>query len=405
MPEVEKVIRRQCEYFFLPRQAPTSTDAILGVAPEELGISLDELQEFRDIYISKGGQDGFINPDVIESVLVERGIIDTPREDLQAFTEAISVVEQGKSKISFRAFAQFFTILRQSASLNSEGLNRTARGAQITTCTRRPYLESGHLTQDEAILQFVRTLESHRAACVKEYKYLEAQSTTARLKEVMAQEESKRWEEMRARQAGQRLDVERAFAQEQAQQKKYWDSKAEELDKAFTAQMSRLKSAHTKKLEEFQASIREKEPQRPQFSRDLLNQRRIQDCLAKQGQYLEANALKNAADQLEGVELEATLACYNNEAQLKLQQLKSRQDHEVQALLQRVQRSRAELEQARCQDSEKRMQRYKNFVSELESIHRMESVQLGSFLEKKSKAGKRPNVSLAVETPWPSINV
>lgn len=56
-------------------------------------------------------------------------------------------------------------------------------------------------------------------------------------------------------------------------------------------------------MREFQSKLIEKQ-QRPKFSRELLNLRRIQERLAKAKDYAEAHKMKLKADALEAWELE-----------------------------------------------------------------------------------------------------
>ena len=103
-----------------------------------------------------------------------------------------------------------------------------------------------------------------------------------------------------------------------------------------------MKTYHRSRLEQFHEETEGKQPRRPQFSKELLNQRHIQDCLAKQGKYVEAQSVKQMADKMEQAELQATLATHGAEIQLKLQRLRGQQMQEMEALLQRAARGRDE---------------------------------------------------------------
>jgi hypothetical protein len=64
----------------------------------------------------------------------------------------------------------------------------------------------------------------------------------------------------------------------------------------------------------------------------------------------------------------------------------------MEALLHRGARGRDELTMTRKLDMERRQQRFKNVMNELQNLQRLESVQLEHFLEQQSMAGKRHTV-------------
>jgi hypothetical protein len=53
-----------------------------------------------------------------------------------------------------------------------------------------------------------------------------------------------------------------------------------------------LKAQHAVLCEQFAAEMQRRRPERPRFSRDYLNQRKIEEVLAKQGQYDKAQEVK-----------------------------------------------------------------------------------------------------------------
>ena len=85
----------------------------------------------------------------------------------------------------------------------------------------------------------------------------------------------------------------------------------------------------------------------------------------------QAASVKAATDKREEAELAATLATYENEVYLKEQQLLSKQLQEAEALQQRIARGRDELKKTWALDAERRLQRYKNVMAELETLHRL----------------------------------
>jgi hypothetical protein len=68
--------------------------------------------------------------------------------------------------------------------------------------------------------------------------------------------------------------------------------------------VSGMKSRHAAELAEWQRQTIAKSQKRIKFSKELLNLRKIEQCLAKQKDYQQAALMKARADQLEAFELE-----------------------------------------------------------------------------------------------------
>jgi hypothetical protein len=83
-------------------------------------------------------------------------------------------------------------------------------------------------------------------------------------------------------------------------------------------QCERLKVLHVGKFEEFRGEAELKVPRRPQFSKELLNQKHIQENLAKQRKYDEAEALRDVCARMEVAEMQATILTYEAEVGLKV---------------------------------------------------------------------------------------
>lgn len=159
--------------------------------------------------------------------------------------------------------------------------------------------------EDTAVQDFMQILEEHRRNCERQGKYVEAEIAKNRLEELKLHEESRRKEAMRSRQIAERLGVEEAHMLEFQQFNVVWDTKmaqfeqqSEELINSMkvgaargrspllrrrTARPSRpaAQERHAEELKQFQQMLLERQ-QRPKFSRELLNLRRIQDALARQ---------------------------------------------------------------------------------------------------------------------------
>jgi len=297
-------------------------------------------------------------------------------------------VSDGNTHLSYNAVRALCGLIYGKGTLFE---NNTGKAKQVGT--RRNYLEHGHITEDEAVLSFMRALEEHRKKCEKEGKYMEARTASKRLHDLKLHEEQKHKVSMKHRHDTEHADAHRAFALEQDQHRHMWDLKMQDYEDSVQEQVARYKHQHLEKLEKFFAEADIKRPKRPQFSKQLLNQRKIQDTLAKQGKYEEAEAVKKMADKMENAEMEATQGTYEAEVMLKEQQVRAKQQQEMEALLHRAARGRDELRQTRTLDLERRQQRFKNVMAELHNLQRLEHIQLEHFLEQQTIAGKRHTVA------------
>ena len=120
-----------------------------------------------------------------------------------------------------------------------------------------------------------------------------------------------------------------------------------------------------------------------------MNQRKIQEQLGRQGLYEKAMKLKIIVDKMEANELAATQATFDAEVALKEQQLKTSQQKELDALLQRAGRGKHELNIARANEGERKDQRFRNVMAELMNLQKLEKVQLNHFINQQVLAGKR----------------
>ena len=258
----------------------------------------------------------------------------------------------------------------------------------------RTYLENGYVTDDVAVLNFLTALEAHRKKCEKEGKYMEARQAARRLRELKEQEVGKRRAEMADRHGSEREQAERAYAAETELQMRLWEDKLGEYERAAADKLARLHEVHLARLGAFRDGVEATRPTVAHKSRELLEQRRVEESLARLGKYVEAATVKSATDKREEAELAATLATYENEVYLKEQQLLSKQLQEAEALQQRIARGRDELKKTWALDAERRLQRYKNVMAELETLHRLEAVQLEHFLGQQVLAGKQAAATL-----------
>ena len=364
----------------------------LGVTNSEVGMTPAQLEALHEAFAEHDPEKaGMMEVSSIAAALSSAGAVSVQPGELALVTR--SVDPDGTGRVGFRAFVSVYRALADSDAHAGEqgeaGLSSSPHSPKTTLSARRSYRENGQLTEDEAVLEFLRALEEHRRVCEREGKYLEARTAAMRINDLKVHEESRKREEIRARQMSERLKAERAYAAESSSHASMWEAKEGEYEASVKEQVERLKGVHLEKLIAFKDGVESRAPTRPQYSKELLIQRNLEATLARQGKYIEAQRIKTAADAIEKVELASTLAAYKAEAELRLARLQAQQQQEAQALLQRVSRGREELRKAREGDTQRRDKRYKNVLAELDRVQKMETVHLNAFLSKQTLAGKR----------------
>lgn len=181
--------------------------------------------------------------------------------------------------------------------------------------TEQPVLEGGNEdtldTQSKAQLQeeeqfqlFFSRLTEYVKMCVRQENLAEAQLGKDRLRQLQAQYKKRRASMIRRRQNQERLALEqkerdelRQYEADQAQAFHEFHEKSLELDAMY-------KKNHQKEILDVRTrAIEDWDTQTHKWSSKLLNLRKIQGTLIKQGQFGEAAPCKAQADKLEAMEL------------------------------------------------------------------------------------------------------
>jgi len=221
---------------------------------------------------------------------------------------------------------------------------------------------------EQSIQDFLEVLEKHRLDCEREGKYEEAETAKTRLDQLRAHEENRRREELRSQQLAERLGIEEAHMKELQEFNEIWDGKFAEFEAHAASLQSTLATRH---MEEHQAYLeklrRDTEPRTPRWSRELLNQRKIQETQARMKQYAEAGKTKAQADQVEAKEHALWKSRRDGKIATLENQFLKKQQLEMDGLLKRIQSGREEQKQARKSELERLLQRYHNVKTQTES--------------------------------------
>merc|ERR1740127_446038 len=224
------------------------------------------------------------------------------------------------------------------------------------------------LPDEHTMQDFLECLEKHRVDCEKQGKYEEAELARMRLEQLRQHEENRRREELRSQQLAERLGVEEAHMTELQEFNEIWDKKVAEFESHASNLQNTLASRHKQEHEaQMDKMRRETEPRTPRWSRDLLNLRKIQETLAKQRKYAEAEKTKIQSDRLEAQEHQLWKAKRETKIAALEEQFLHKQQLEMGGLLKRIQSGREEQKQARKSELERLLQRYHNVKTQLES--------------------------------------
>eukprot|EP01029_Cantina_marsupialis_P028437 TRINITY_DN776172_c0_g1_i1.p1 TRINITY_DN776172_c0_g1~~TRINITY_DN776172_c0_g1_i1.p1 ORF type:complete len:236 (+),score=64.87 TRINITY_DN776172_c0_g1_i1:51-758(+) len=233
--------------------------------------------------------------------------------------------------------------------------------------------------EETAVSDFLSILEQHRKNCEKQGKYVEAEIAKNRLEELKLHEENRKREIVKSRHIAERLGVEEAHMLEFQQFNEIWDQKMEEYEEQATDLLQTMKERHIMELQKFQEELIGK-PARPKFSKELLNLRRIEECLARRKDYAEAAKVKMRCDELEAREAERC----NTEKQSSMHNAEKKfvhkQSQEMNALRKRIQTGKNEQKKQRQVDLERLLQRYQNVKSELQQQHSLEWMRMEKSL-------------------------
>mmetsp|Transcript_29545 Transcript_29545/g.67777 ORF Transcript_29545/g.67777 Transcript_29545/m.67777 type:complete len:365 (+) Transcript_29545:23-1117(+) len=220
--------------------------------------------------------------------------------------------------------------------------------------------------------------------------------TAASVKEVYAamqvEEEARLHDAVANRQEAERSGVEEAHMMEAMEFNTAWSRNMEDFERQAGDIEEQTRQRHAIEFARFQEDLRQRAPMRQKFSRELLNFRRVQETLAKQSKYADAQATKLKADQLEAWEK----AKIENELQLgyatKELQMKRTQARELEALQKRIQRGRDEHKEHWLNGAQRLMQSHRNMLSDLRTKQNIEQGRVSAQV--------RAELSPAVVKPY-----
>lgn len=209
---------------------------------------------------------------------------------------------------------------------------------------------------------------------VQKRQFREAEVVRSKLQKLKDKEHARRIDESQSQEIAVRLGIETAHMQELQEFNDVWDAKDAEFEMHVSSLHEALKERHKEALAKYMEQIEaETEPRQAKWSKELLNQRKVQDTLAKQKNYIEAAKVKDEIDVMERKEIAKWKALRSAKISSLEDQFKQKQHLEMSGLMARINANRSEHKQARKKELERLLQRYHNVKTQMETQQKIKS--------------------------------
>jgi len=362
------------------------------IQPEDFGLSKQQFDDIKQVFdhFDNDASGAMATKDVAAAM---RKLGQPVEDDDEVLGMTIGTVDPDAS--GHIGLNEFLVIMTQShlgwgdeAAGDEASVAQTYGGNEGIQKKSQVHLPPELAAEDQAVQDFLRILDEHRRHCEREGKYLEAETAARRLKELRQHEENRRREAMRSRQTAERLGIEEAHMLEFEQFNAIWEQRMQEYEKSAEEGLEKLKEKHLAEIMAFQEEWQNKLPRKPKLSKELLNMRKIQDTLARQERYQEAQKIKFKADEREAWELARLQDQLSQTLAAKEQRIRQKQHQELTGLAKRIQRGREEYKALRQCELERRLQRYKNVKDDLTSKQTIETNQFNRLMASKLKTDR-----------------
>eukprot|EP01061_Rhynchopus_euleeides_P001685 TRINITY_DN11230_c0_g2_i1.p1 TRINITY_DN11230_c0_g2~~TRINITY_DN11230_c0_g2_i1.p1 ORF type:complete len:341 (+),score=150.50 TRINITY_DN11230_c0_g2_i1:432-1454(+) len=240
--------------------------------------------------------------------------------------------------------------------------------------------------------EYIAILAKYRRACEKKANYKEAELVQHVLKQLRLEEENRHVYALTQQQEWERQGLEEAHSLEFQNFNQIWNEKIDSFEEHQLECEAVMLEQHSMELTKFHGTMTAEAPKKAKFSKDLLNLRKIQDTLARQKNYVEAQKVKLKGDRLESIELDRINKDKGERYAKKEAQILNRHRQELLAMRKRMERGRIELDRRRKKELEMLLQRYNNVKRGLLGQQNIIKAKTGSMLLKHA-ANKKTDSS------------
>ena len=269
----------------------------------------------------------------------------------------------------------------QEGGGNSEEEDRSAQLEQMARKVLEEIATVG-TGEDVRLDEFIRILAEYRQDCENKAQYKEAELVHHVIKHLRLEEETRHVKGMTEQQEMERKGLEEAHALEFQNFNMLWNKKIDAFEEYQVDQEAAMLERHGTELSVFHNEMSQREPRQAKYSKELLNIRTIQQTLAAQRNYADAQRVKLQGDRQEEIEYRRQQETKDTVYERKRQQIIIRHQQELAALHARLERRKLELERARKKELEMLLQRYNNVRRGLEGQQNVIRSKTGNLLTK-----------------------
>jgi hypothetical protein len=227
---------------------------------------------------------------------------------------------------------------------------------------------------DAEITGVLASLADLQMEMVQQRRFKDAEVVRLKLTKLKEKDKVRREDESEQRALCVKLGIETAHMQELQEFNDVWDAKDAEFEMHVASLHEALKERHKENLAKHMEQIEaETEPRHAKWSKELLNQRKIEETLVKQKNYVEAAKIKEEVDKLERKEEAKYKALRRAKLSSLEDQFKQKQHLEMSGLMARINANRSEHKQARKKELERLLQRYHNVKTQHETQQKIKS--------------------------------
>jgi len=239
--------------------------------------------------------------------------------------------------------------------------------------------------------EYIHVLAEYRQSCEDRENYKEAELVQHVLKHLRLEEETRHVKGLTEQQEAERRGLEEAHMMEFTNFNKIWNEKIDAFEEQQLDEESAMLERHSQELAAFHAEMTSAQHRRVKYSKDLLNLRAIQQTLAQQRNYADAQKVKLKGDKIEAMEFEKISREKAEIYARKETTILQRHRQELAAMRRRMERGKLELERARKKELEMLLQRYNNVRRGLEAQQNIIRSKTGNLLLKHANNTKTDN--------------
>ena len=227
--------------------------------------------------------------------------------------------------------------------------------------------------QKELVKHLLGVLKEFERRALARGEFMIAAESRHRVKQLKEVEERRQKEEMVVRQGTEKSGVAEAHVREAVEFNKAWTTNMSEFELRATQIVQELRDRQEAALAEAIETARAEAKARVKPSKAVLDLIKTQERLARSGNYLEAQKIERKVHESLRKEASSMQAAAEEDAAKKVELFKRQQRLEIEGLVARIERGRAEHKGHWAQGAARLMQSHKNMVTDLNLRQNLEA--------------------------------